>query len=378
MYSQHIDTFLINGKFDLYLDNVKPDEYTIAIIYPKSAGRVEVYRDENGKVIAHKIKYAAVTLFKMFYINPSQATDYHFTSVSNVTTEMMYNYFYETDNYKSNTFGITIASTAKDTKLYDEFENLKNDFKGEKLLKILDSLFKNSTKPDKIYWDFDSIARKINYQQNFNKYFSSFTSIVQKNLNTPISALAMLDLSKNDFESKKGELSKLLNGMDKIDKQNDYYSRALLRLKEIDDPLVIGKHFINPQGKTPEMKEFSFNASSNKYTLVEFWASWCLPCRQKNPALSLILDEYQNKGFQILGVSLDGNLKNWRNAIKQENLEKWIHVSDLPAGNNLTGRNALKYKIESIPTNVLIDSNGMIVAKNIFKEDLMKFLNKNL
>jgi thiol-disulfide isomerase/thioredoxin len=146
----------------------------------------------------------------------------------------------------------------------------------------------------------------------------------------------------------------------------------LLRLKEIDDPLMVGKYFFKPTGKTPDLKDCKFNASSSKYTLIEFWASWCKPCRENNPGWNSILDKYQNKGFQILGISLDDNLYRWKKAIEEDKLGKWTHVSDLAGGFN--GYNGLKYKIEVIPFNVLIDSTGKIIYRDVKPSVLSKLL----
>lgn len=364
MYSQHIDTLLSNGKFHLILNDLKEGEYTIAVIFPKDAGTVvRAFRDIDGKVKTSKIKLATITLTKKFYINPQQATIYSFYPISNLTSEILTNYFPSTDNYKNTIFGISIKSNASDTKLYNEFEILKNNFEGEMTYKILDSLFKNDTRTDKIYFDFDSIAIKLNQKQNFNTYFSNISTTVKKNNSNPISALALLNLRKNDFESKKEDIRILATHLAGNAKQSEFYNKLNLRLKEIDDPLLIGKYFFNPKGKTPDLIDFKYNVSSSRFTLVEFWASWCVPCREDNPQWNLILNKYHNKGFNVLGISIDENLGRWRDAIKMDSLQNWTHVSDLAGG--FKGYNGLNYKLAFVPTNVLLDSTGKIIYKNL-------------
>ncbi len=112
-----------------------------------------------------------------------------------------------------------------------------------------------------------------------------------------------------------------------------------------------------------------------KYVLIDFWASWCGPCRRENPNLMDAYQKFKNKNFEILGVSLDKNRQKWVDAIEKDNL-KWLHVSDLKGWNNNV---AQIFQIRSIPQNILIDPNGIIIAKNmrgsevIFKlEDVIK------
>jgi thiol-disulfide isomerase/thioredoxin len=107
-----------------------------------------------------------------------------------------------------------------------------------------------------------------------------------------------------------------------------------------------------------------------KYVLIDFWASWCGPCRAENPNLVKIYNEFKNKGFAIVGVSFDTKRENWLKAIKDDKLA-WKHVSDLKGWENAAGK---VYGIRSIPSNVLIDKEGKIIAKNLRGEDLRKKL----
>jgi len=103
---------------------------------------------------------------------------------------------------------------------------------------------------------------------------------------------------------------------------------------------------------------------------VDFWASWCGPCRGENPNVVKAFNEYHQKGFDILGVSFDKDHTKWVKAVKDDNLT-WNHVSDLQGWANAAGK---EYGIMSIPANVLLDKDQKIVARNLRGEDLTKKL----
>jgi len=120
----------------------------------------------------------------------------------------------------------------------------------------------------------------------------------------------------------------------------------------------------DPDGKPVKLSDFR-----GKYLLIDFWASWCHPCREEHPNLINAYDKYQNKGFEILGISLDNNKEAWVKAISEDKLV-WKNVADLT---NQSGVINL-YDIKLIPQNLLLDPSGKIVAKNLRGEELEKVL----
>lgn len=126
----------------------------------------------------------------------------------------------------------------------------------------------------------------------------------------------------------------------------------------------------------PAGKSVSLSSLRGKYVLLDFWASWCGPCRQENPNVVKAYNQYKAKNFTVLGVSLDKpeGKTAWLQAIKDDGLT-WNHVSDLKYWNNEA---AALYGVHSIPGNFLIDPTGKIVAKNLRGEDLEQTLAKLL
>ena len=113
--------------------------------------------------------------------------------------------------------------------------------------------------------------------------------------------------------------------------------------------------------KTPAGETMNLSDLRGKVVLVDFWASWCGPCRRENPNVKKVYEKYKDKGFAILGVSLDRNKASWEKAIEQDQLS-WHHVSDLKGWKNEV---AQLYKVSSIPHTFLLDQEGKIIASKL-------------
>lgn len=117
-------------------------------------------------------------------------------------------------------------------------------------------------------------------------------------------------------------------------------------------------------------KHVTLSSLRGKYVLVDFWASWCGPCRKENPNVVAAYQKYHDKGFEILGVSLDDKKNLWEKAINADKLS-WYHVSDLKGWRNQA---AGLYMVKSVPSSFLLDKDGKIIAKNLRGEALHRKL----
>jgi len=148
-----------------------------------------------------------------------------------------------------------------------------------------------------------------------------------------------------------------------------------LKIKEFLDQCVllkIGTVIENFSMRNQKGKKQSLHRVSAKSILLDFWASWCLPCRAENPNLVNLYKKYHDKGFEIIGISLDDDKKDWLRAIEKDKLE-WHHVSELKRWKNSI---AEKYKISSVPFTILLDKNYKVVAVNFSAGQLDPLLNE--
>lgn len=148
--------------------------------------------------------------------------------------------------------------------------------------------------------------------------------------------------------------------------------KSLASRLEFSKKLMIGKPILPFVQNDTAGKPFALSSLLGKYVLIDFWASWCGPCRQENPNVVKAYEAFKNKNFQIVSISLDDKKENWLNAIHKDGMP-WIHLSDLKGWKNEV---AVQYGVQGIPQNFLIDPKGTIVATNLRGEDLMKELQK--
>lgn len=142
---------------------------------------------------------------------------------------------------------------------------------------------------------------------------------------------------------------------------DNYLVRDLAQKVQLSRSLAVGAQAPEIALPNPEGEILSLSSLRGNYVLIDFWAAWCRPCRVENPNVVKVYQEYSDKNFEILGVSLDKTKSAWLQAIEQDGLP-WLHISDLKYWRNEA---AQTYQVKAIPATYLIDPEGKIIAKNL-------------
>lgn len=194
------------------------------------------------------------------------------------------------------------------------------------------------------------------------KYYS-YSEQNPKSFVSALITLSLFNTPKPDF----AKIQKIYDGLTS-ELKNTKPGKAIK--EKLDNRLAveIGKKAPDFSAKNPEGKTVSLKESLGKVTIIDFWASWCGPCRQENPNVVALYNEFHDKGLNIIGVSLDreGEAESWKKAIEADKLT-WTHVSNLKFWQDPIAK---KYNITSIPATFILDASGKIVAKDLRGEEL--------
>ncbi|QJD94534.1 AhpC/TSA family protein [Mucilaginibacter robiniae] len=233
-------------------------------------------------------------------------------------------------------------------------------------------------------------AKQFSLKQLIGKDTSStYTQHLRRQLNASIDQEMLIEqqfirdngnslVSGNDLNIYKEEWGKqkvkqLYSYLSPAIKQSDY-GKSIKNYINYNRDIKIGDKYVDFKLNTLQGKATSLSSLNNKVIYLEFWASNCGPCRMANPQLIKVYQQYQSKGFEILGVSLDANYSNWKQAVNDDKLP-WTNVVDLKAFNSKV---ASIYGIYAIPNSFLIDKTGTIIEHNLEPAALRKKLDELL
>ncbi len=254
--------------------------------------------------------------------------------------------------------GYTVKGSPESEKIADLFNGMKKTFATRDSVSKLYNMLAQEGKLDSITAaaltsKFLSItAANREYVLNFAK----------ENNNTLLPLLAVEYLNPQEDVV---EIAKIVELLNTNFPNSDYVKPLVARVNEMKR-LSIGSQAPEIIVNDPEGKQIALSSFRGKVVLIDFWASWCGPCRKENPNVVKVYDKYKNKGFEIFGVSLDKEKDAWLQAIAADKLI-WKHGSELAFWNSSFVKT---YNIDGIPKTVLVDKNGIIIAKDLRGEQL--------
>jgi len=265
----------------------------------------------------------------------------------------------------SRKYTITGSEDSEKIKQFNQIDNVYN-----KQIALLTEQYR--TEAQRIGRESDSLIKvyRPRLEKLLNEQSHAVLKFANDNSNSLAGFFAITGVDPNKYEQQ------LVAYADNIQSKNTFadnpavkrFARNMMEVK----PISVGHKAPDFTTMGLDGKPVKLSDYKGKYVLVDFWASWCAPCRQENPNVVKQYAAYKSKGLNILGISLDVDKAKWQQAIDQDKLS-WNHASDLK---NFEGPTERLYHINAIPSNFMIDPQGNIVAKNITGSDLEDFLNK--
>jgi peroxiredoxin len=257
-----------------------------------------------------------------------------------------------------------INATVTGSKVYDEFQDYNKQIGGTimALTKAVNIDFSSATPEQQKDTAFVK-AVDARFRRNIERRNEKQFEFAKNNPNSYFALVALSESAGTKVDVKKVEpVYKAL----KAEYRNTDMGKELEQRIQAAGTTAVGMQAPEFTQNNVEGKPVSLSSLKGKYVLVEFWASWCTPCRAGNPNLVKQYELYKDKGFEIISVSLDNVKDRWVEAIKKDGLP-WLHVSDLKGWNNAVGR---LYGVRAVPQSFLLDKDGKVIGNTLRDETL--------
>ncbi len=338
----------------------KIETYTVTVEVPESDGKEFVLYKINKELISEPVDTVQVKDSIFTFVVPKQNPELAMIKAiddpakrlaliigeADVSIKVKDKYGFSAD--------VTGSSSILTKKLFEYYQNEIKNREKAKEISLAFQVEQDPKKQDSIKQVFNNLVKQIKKEQY---------DFIENNKN--IVGLVAMQSALNSPEAEFGVLRKIFMTYPPAVQKTGIgkYINVTLLTKGVTDIGGKAPNFIAP---TPDGKRLSLNAAMGKVTLIDFWASWCKPCRVENPYVVSLYKKYHDRGFNIIGVSLDKSKEAWIKAIKKDSME-WLHVSNLKFWQEPIAK---LYGVSAIPQTFLLNSQGIIVAKNLRGKEL--------
>jgi peroxiredoxin len=275
-------------------------------------------------------------------------------------------YFPESTDLKATIYKDSIGASrvtgGEQNKVYNAFATKIKDYKSKN--EAIMERFRKASEAKDTATIAELQSENLNLSNEEIEYKKQF---LKDNNNSLFSVMLLSDmLNRKDRQGKPeisaAEAKKVIDGLDPKLASSIYVKdieKMISSMKKAD----VGTAAPEFSAPTPDGNTMALKDALGKYTIIDFWASWCKPCRMENPNVVKVYNQYHDKGLNIISVSLDkkGQKDKWIKAIKDDNMD-WYHVSNLQFWSDPIAK---MYSVRSIPATFLLDENGTIIAKNL-------------
>lgn len=323
----------------------------IYLIEASESTKMDTIQVKNGS-FSHQVKLSEPNVYLLNF-GPDQKIAFLILEKGNTSVEYQMG--------KANSLKIV---GGKEQKYYDNFITECRPYfdNMDSLSKLANANIDNQEILEKLRFDFVTLDSIVKTKQ---------FDFVKKNPSSIVSAFLAANYLSQEPEKTLAHAEELYSALDKKI-QDTYYGKKIAEIKQQLQNNALGSAAPNFTLNNLEGKPVSLSDYKGKITLIDFWASWCGPCRRENPNVVATYKKYHPKGFEILGVSLDDNKNKWQDAITKDGLI-WTQVSDLKGWESEV---AQLYGVQYIPNNFLIDQNGKIIGKDLVGSKLEQALSE--
>ncbi len=350
-------------------------------------------KDKTKFTIEGKVENFGATTKVYLYGMDSNTMSVIDSTIISTTGEFKFSRAAETADFYRINIGendyMLIAKNGDEIKFTADITNLNHDYKltgadeADKLTEFNTMRFKSSESLDKIKADFDKMVeanpekRDELIEQVTPQYMKAKedldANVIKFANDNPKSLVSFYAISSINPIGNEDVLVAYAEKVDEEVKKNPAVKSFVERVNKLKS-LLVGQVAPAFTINSFDNKPINLTDFRGKYTLIDFWASWCGPCRAENPNLVKAYNTYKNKNFTVLGISLDKDRAAWAQAIKQDGLT-WSHASELA---DFEGETVKLYQVQGIPSSFLLDPNGKIIARDLRGEELDSFLKKTL